>query len=938
LTDYFWELLEAGGEHPALIDGRGSLSYAALVERIQRFTQNLRAQVPEGVQRPLVLLEATNEVDSMVAYLACLRARYPVILVAEGQATGSAIARSYEPNLIIARAAGAWQVSRVSHAVADLHPELAVLLSTSGTTGAAKLVRLSAANLQANARAITSYLGLTASERGITALPYHYSYGMSVLHIHLLAHASLVLTPASVVDEAFWPLARRHGVTSLALVPTQFELLEQRAFSKATHLPNLRYVTQAGGKLDAKLASSFARLARSEGWRLFLMYGQTEAGPRMSYVPPEDAERWHHTIGRPVEGGCFRLLAANGEEISNSEEPGELVYAGPNVMLGYATQRADLGLPAGPSVLRTGDVAQRTENGYFRIVGRTSRFIKLFGLRISLDEVESTLRAEGHRAYASGSDEALVIFLGEGSESGPLRAHIARRYGWPERVVHVVRLDAPPLLPSGKVDYRELARRAAALARSAPSEPSGLAVLLCSVLGEANLDLDKSFVDYGGSSLSHLEVQLFCSKRGGAAPDGWERLPLRELLAFEHSPAESAGRWQRVPADLIARTVAILAVLALHSTDWQTGGGSILLLVLAGHTLARFQSEVLFRGHVAKTLWSMLGRVVGVYYACIAVAALKFFPFDVRWFLLGANFASDIEPEVIMPYWFVSTYVQIIALSCLPFLIPRVRARVKAAPFQAGMIAWLALGAAIECLPLHGIYYNVRHHHPLIALELLVAGWVIFFARTHSQKLLASVGLLLVWFQNFGLVEPNIAAILLGGSLSVLWGLAVALPPRAVRSLLAFGSLSLFVYIAHVPILYALARFVPAGGLCFAVLVGMSIVGGSILERVSTFVAEHATHAVRKIWTASVSAESIAHSLGADGRALMAEDSSLEQVIGPASAQRSLGGLEHTHQRLVVDRSRDGHSAEATAANDTQDSPVLSAGGDERTRRSRREG
>jgi hypothetical protein len=334
----------------------------------------------------------------------------------------------------------------------------------------------------------------------------------------------------------------------------------------------------------------------------------------------------------------------------------------------------------------------------------------------------------------------------------------------------------------------------------------------------------------------------------------------------------------------------------------------------------------------------MLGRVVGVYYVCIAVAALKFFPFDVRWFLLGANFATEIEPDAIMPYWFVSTYVQIIALACLPFLIPRVRTRVKAAPFQAGLIALLALGAAIELLPLHDIYYNVRHHHPLIALELLVAGWVIFFARTRWQKLLASTGLLLVCLHNFGMVEPNITAILLGGSLSVLWGLGVALPPRAVRSLLGFGSLSLFVYIAHVPILYGLARFVPAGGLCFAILVGMSIAGGSLLERVSTFVAAHATLAVPKMWTASVSAEGIAHALGAEGQALMAEDAALEPTNGPASTQRSVGEVEHAPHRGHLVRPLERHPAEATAANDTQGAPVLSAGGDERALRSLREG
>jgi acyl-CoA synthetase (AMP-forming)/AMP-acid ligase II/peptidoglycan/LPS O-acetylase OafA/YrhL len=902
LADFFWELLEAGGDRPALITENESLSYTGLVERIAHFAPQLRARLPEGLHRPLVLLEATNELDSIVAYLTCLRSGYPVILVAEGQAlAASSTSLAYRPNLVIAREDGHWTVSLSCSGSAAMHPELALLLSTSGTTGAAKLVRLSAGNLQANAQAIAGYLALTASDRAITALPYHYSYGMSVLHSYLLAHATLVLTSASLVDDELWSLARRHGVTSLALVPTQFELLENIAFSKPERLPTLRYVTQAGGKLEARLAEAFSRRAQDEGWQLFIMYGQTEAGPRMSYVPPEDAQRWHHSIGRPVDGGSFRLLDAQGREITRPGEPGELVYEGPNVMLGYASTRADLANPAGPSVLHTGDIAERVENGYFAVTGRTSRFIKLFGLRISLDEVENTLRAEGQRALVSGSDEALVVFLTSAGDAAALRARTARRYGWPERVVSVVPLEAVPLLPSGKVDYRELARRAQALAPQASEPRSDLSGLLCSALGESSLDLEKSFRELGGNSLSYLEVQLFLSKRAGGAPEGWEQLPLRQLLALERAGAASRAGWQRISADLLARILAIQAVIALHSTSWNTGGGSILLLVLAGYSLARFQSELLFAGRVGKTLWSMLGRIVGVYYVCIAVAALKFSPFGSRWFLLAANFPPEEDPDLLAPYWFVSTYVQIIALASLPFLLPRVRDRVRRAPFEAGVIALFAIGLAVQLTPIHDIYYNIRHRNPVMALELLLAGWCIYFARESRQRAFATAAVLLVWFQNYGLVELNIALILLGGSLSVLWGLRVSLPERAARVLLAFGSLSMFVYLAHVPALHGLSRFVPPGALCFALLVLSSLAGAVILKRASDIVARRVS-LVGARWQAQGKTESIPVQFGAAGLALTAEALTAGQANDLALGDRPESGVA----RLPL-RSSDGH-------------------------------
>ncbi|HTV24403.1 MAG TPA: AMP-binding protein [Polyangiaceae bacterium] len=838
MARFFWEALEAGGGRPALITEHEALSYSGLVERIERSTQALRALLPAELQRPLVLLEATNDAESIVAYLACLRAGWPVALVAEGQsAASSRIASTYQPNLVVCRDGSASKASLASSAPAPMHPELAVLLSTSGTTGAAKLVRLSGGNVQANATSIAAYLQLTPNDRAITALPFHYSYGMSVLHTHLLAHAALVLTSASLVDDAFWELARRHEATSLALVPTQFELLEKVQFSER-HLPTLRYITQAGGKLDARLATDFARRAKAQGWQLFIMYGQTEASPRMSYVPPEDVERWHHSIGRPVDGGQFQLIDTAGGVISGSGQPGELVYEGPNVMLGYALTRADLAEPAGPPRLKTGDIAERLENGYFRITGRTSRFIKLFGLRISLDEIEARLRAQGHRVYASGSDEKLVVFLTGGGPPEALRAQIARDYQWPERVVRVVPIESVPLLSSGKVDYAELARRAATLAVEPVDAPSNLAHLMQSALREPALDPDKSFVELGGDSLAYLEVQLFLSRRLGSVPDAWERLPLRQLYALEEAARPSTSGWQRVPADLIGRVLAILAVIALHSTHWGTGGGSVLLIILVGYSLARFQSGVLFKGQVGKTLRSMLVPIVAVYYVIVAVAALRFSPIDLGWLFLVENFHDDVTPAVLLPYWFVSTYAQIVALASLPFAVPRVRELVKRAPFEAGVVALVAVAAIIQLTAINDIFYNLRHRNPIIALELLLTGWCMFFAATTRKRWVASVAVLLVWLQNYGLIETNIAALLVGGSLCTLWGLQVSLPRPAARALLFFGSLSMFVYLAHVPALYKLSSLVEEGAPLFFTGIIVSILLALALKKSSDWVVQ----------------------------------------------------------------------------------------------------
>ena len=548
----FWNNLADYGEYLALLTQESAIYYSELAGRADKFCAEISSGLPAAVTRPLILLEAVNESEAIIAYLGALRARWPVILVAEG-ATGdeSQIVQAYRPNVILRRAAG-WQPAFASADAIEMHPDLAVLLSTSGTTGAAKLVRLSRQNIAANAAAIAGYLDVRPEDRAMTLLPFHYSYGMSVLHIHLLRGAGLVLTERSLIETDLRALAQRMDVNSLALVPTQFELLDTLDW-----LPRLRYITQAGGRLDPVLARRFSDKAVAEGWQLFIMYGQTEAAPRMSYVPPQDAQAWFHTIGRPLEGGSFRLLDATGEEITAVETTGELVYEGPNVMLGYAVTYTDLGAPAGPSVLHTGDMAERLENGYFRITGRASRFIKLFGLRIGLDEVETQLRAEGYRVYVTGSDSRLVVFVPPAADLKLLRDRISVLYHLPQSVVMLAPLEAAPLLSSGKVDYRALARQAEALQPGTQEAGADTLSLLRQALRTPVLDLDRTFLELGGDSLAYLEVQMHLLAELGEVPADWEHLPLREVLV-QKRPARSAlpldkPTVQPVRADLLVR-------------------------------------------------------------------------------------------------------------------------------------------------------------------------------------------------------------------------------------------------------------------------------------------------------------------------------------------------------------------------------------------------
>lgn len=814
--------LEAGGDAPALITEGSTLSWVDLARRADRTVADLAAQLPQGVDRPLVLLETANALEPVVTYLGLLRAGWPVIPVPVGRGGPEGeIARTFAPNILL-RLRGDRLAATVTDAgQADMAPDLAVLLSTSGTTGAAKLVRLSQGNLASNAAAIADYLGATPGDRAATTLPFHYSYGMSVLHVQMLLRAPLVVTDMSVGSEGFWDLARETGVDTLALVPTQFDLIGANGPGRGC-LPGLRRVTQAGGRMDQAALRRVAERARAEGWSFFAMYGQTEAGPRMSYVPPEEVLDWGHTIGKPIPGGAFRLIDAKGREITGTDTPGELVFTGPGVMQGYALTRADLATPSrdGPGDLATGDIAERVENGFFRIVGRASRFLKLVGMRIGLDEVEAGLRAEGLSLRASGTDATGLVLFATGISAADLDAKaaaLARRFCLPPHLVRGRVVDAIPLLPSGKVDYRALTIWAEALIAPAP-DTSDLRALLRTCLPGRDLDLRRSFLDHGGDSLAYLTVQMHLSDRFGEIPDGWETRPLKALLAQPtpakntlaeialSAPAPQRLRMERVSGDLLARVAALLAVIALHATDWSTGGGAYLLLLLAGFSLVRFQGAALLRGEVRQASQTMLLQIATCYLILIAAMDLLWKPVPTSWFLFAGNLDPVGVYKGLYPYWFVSTYVQCILLLALPFLIPAVRAAVAARPLTAGLAALAATTLAMDVAGVTEIAVATRHHHPLAALQLALIGAVFAFATTPPARLAACAVFVALWALHWSDGPVSVAAILLAGGLATALRLSVPLPRVLTRSVMALGQVALFAYLAHPAVISLVSR------------------------------------------------------------------------------------------------------------------------------------
>ncbi|NKD77965.1 AMP-binding protein [Haematospirillum sp. H1815] len=341
-----------------------------------------------------------------------------------------------------------------------MHDQLSLLLTTSGSTGSRSFVRISRNNILSNAASIAQSLDLKESDRAITTMPFSYSYGLSIIHSHLLVGASVFVTENAVITPAFWHAVREHRVTNFGGVPFIYQTLK-RLHLDTMDLPALRLLTQAGGRMDPDDIQSFVRSCTHKNRQFRVMYGQTEATARMSCVPWDAMPSKGHTIGIPIPGGSMFLIDEAGNPIQEPEQPGELVYQGPNVSLGLAQSADDLTLgDCHKGTLHTGDIACRDSDGFLRIIGRKKRFLKIFGHRVSLDETEHLLEKAGYHAACSGHDDRLCVFITDADKAKDVAAFLQSATGLHHKGIFVHIVPAFPRLESGKTDYSTLMNQA----------------------------------------------------------------------------------------------------------------------------------------------------------------------------------------------------------------------------------------------------------------------------------------------------------------------------------------------------------------------------------------------------------------------------------------------------------------------------------------------
>ena len=443
----------------AVFDDSGqSLTYGEICDFAHEFAKHLP-------QRTLIFILSENRIGSLLGYTSALINRVvPLIISAKTEESLYAHLRDrYQPEYLWAPTVMAGQLGyeeifsawdytllRTGFSSTPMYEELSLLLPTSGSTGSPKLVRHSYRNIEANADNVRRLFNLTEDEKAMAILPMHYTMGLSVIASHLLTGATLLLSGRSLLDRGFWTMLKE--ATSFTGVPYSYEIMMKMRFTRMS-LPNLRIITQGGGKLTPEMWQALARYAQGNNKQFIATYGQSECTARMAYLPAELAMTKICSIGIAEPGGQLSIIDNDGNESFEGDASGEMVYRGENVTLGYATSKEDL-LKGDENhgIMHTGDLARRDADGCYFIVGRLKRFLKIFGLRIGLDEMESLIRSEFHAdCYCKGNDEKLIVLVTQASLAPRIASFVEEKTHLFHQNIEVQVVDAILRNEAGKV-------------------------------------------------------------------------------------------------------------------------------------------------------------------------------------------------------------------------------------------------------------------------------------------------------------------------------------------------------------------------------------------------------------------------------------------------------------------------------------------------------
>jgi len=467
-------------------------------------------------------------------------------------------------------------------------------------------------------------------------------------------------------------------------------------------------------------------------------------------------------------------------------------------MLGYAESPADLALGRVTGELRTGDVARRTTEGLFEIVGRRNRFAKIFGLRVDLDQTESVFAASGVAAYCAEGEDRLVVAVDVSAkpvDCGEVQRLAKEHLGLPRGAVLVAPMAQVPRLPTGKPDYRAIAQHPPAPANppvraGSFSTTAQLRTLYAEVLHRHDVTDDDTFVSLEGDSLSYVEMSIRLEDSLGHLPPNWHVTSIGELVP---STRRRRQGFRSVETNVLLRALAIVLIVGSHANLFMVMGGAHVLLGIAGFNFGRFHLTTAPRAERVKHLATSVARIAVPSMLWLALAAALSTKYSWQNVLLLNGVLGSRDWSTQWHYWFIEAMVYTLVALTLLMAVPAV-ARIEARwPFWLPMVlAGLGLLTRYEVVEVMG---GDVTHRANVVFWLFALGWATVKATSNWQRMLVSALVVLTVPGFFG--DASRDTVVVVGALALIWVRAVSVPSSVARVAGVLASASLYIYLAH---------------------------------------------------------------------------------------------------------------------------------------------
>jgi len=423
-------------------------------------------------KKNLAFLICENEIESILFYLSYLKNKCVLVLLEKNitEFNLNSLIKKYEPKYIFKNKKNKIKCKNFTKKEIflnylifenknklniNIHKNLKILISTSGTTGNPKYVKLSEQNLSSNINSIIAYLKLNKHDSTITTLPMNYVYGLSIINTHLFVGGKIILNDFSVIDRKFWELAANHKITNINGVSYLYEIMDKIKFLNKD-LSYVKFFTHAGGKINKQLQKKLIDFCIKNKKKIFFMYGAAEATARMGYVPWEYAKKKIGSIGIAIKGGRFWLENKKKQKIMKKNKIGELFYSGKNVFSGYANNFHDLSTINNLDILNTGDFAKKDEDGFYFLLGRSDKFVKIQGNRLNLEDIERYTSNFGVKSVCKlNKQNKISIFIEKNIDERMLLDEIKNRVTVHPSNFIIKKIKKFPLNKNFKISYND---------------------------------------------------------------------------------------------------------------------------------------------------------------------------------------------------------------------------------------------------------------------------------------------------------------------------------------------------------------------------------------------------------------------------------------------------------------------------------------------------